>query len=79
MLTLTGAGCPVCSVRCRHSSNLALPPTTRKSAVLLGDWGQRSEPETIQDQWKRCCGVDCFVGSGIYDPASPYTQTSSMR
>lgn len=74
----SGTGCPVCSLRCRHSPNLAFPPTTRESAVLLRNRRQRTEPETIQNQRKRGRGADRIVGSSVCNPASPYTKTSCL-
>ena len=77
-LLRSGTGCPVCSVRCRHSPNLAFPPTTRESAVLLRNRRQWTEPETIQNQRKRGRGADRIVGSSVCNPASPYTKTSCI-
>ncbi len=71
-----GTGCPFCSLWRWHSPDFALPPPTRKSTILLRNWGQRAEPETIQNQRKCCRGVDCIVGSCVFNLASPYPKAS---
>lgn len=73
-----GIGCPVRSVRRRHSSDFAFPPTTGKSTVFLRNWRPRAEPEKIQNQRERCRGADCVVGSGVYNPAGSHLETSRI-
>lgn len=71
-----GTGCLVRSVRRGHSSNFALPPTTRKSAVFFRDWRSRAEPETVPYQWECRHRADCFVGSGVRNAAGSHIKAS---
>ena len=73
-----GTGCTIRGIRRRHSSNLALPPTARKPAVLLRNWRQRTEPETFQNERKCRRGADCIICSGVCNTASAHSETSCI-
>lgn len=73
-----GTGCTIRSIRRRHSSNFALPATARKPAVLLRNRRQRTEPETIQNEWKCRRGADCIICSGVCNTAGAHSETSCI-
>ena len=73
-----GTGSTIRSIRCRHSSNIALPPTARKSAVLLRNRRQRTEPETFQNERKCRRGADCIICSGVCNTAGAHSETSCI-